>query len=95
MKPANALAGIALNCSGFIAEKVSAESFAASAGLKLLNALAGTLSMFQPVNAPASAAALPVLVGARFAAAFSACVGNALRCSGLIDAITSAVKDLN
>ena len=51
--------------------------------------------MFQPVNAPASAAELPVLVGAAFAAGFKAAYGKALRCSGLIDAITAGVKDLN
>ena len=57
-----------MNCSGFIAEKVSGESFAASAGLKLLNAFAGTLSIFQPVKAPARDAVLPKFVGATFAA---------------------------
>ena len=84
-----------MNCSGFIAENVSGESFAASFGLKLLNEFAGTLSIFHPVSAPASALALPVFAGAAFAAGFNAACGRALRCSGLIDAITAGVKDLN
>ena len=69
----NAAAGIALNCSGFNEENTCGESFAASAGLKLANAVAGTLSTFQPVNTRASAAESPVFAGAAFAAGFKAC----------------------
>ena len=93
--PLNAVGGIALNCAGFNDENTCGDSFAASVGLKFAKAVAGTLSTFHPVSAPASAAAFAMFVGAEFAAGFKACFGKALRCSGLIAAITSAVNALN
>ena len=84
-----------MNWPALIAENTSGESFAASAGLKLVNAVAGTLSIFHPVSAVTSAAGLEIFAGAALAAGFNACDGKALSCAGLIDATIAGVRALN